>query len=73
MDTKGYKKDTQNEQNEQILYYCKYCDHTSKRQSNYIRHLSTTKHKNNTKGYKKDTQNEQNEQKANMVLELLNA
>jgi len=73
MDTKGYKKDTQNEQNEQILYYCKYCDHTSKRQSNYIRHLSTTKHKNNTKGYKKDTQNEQNEQKANMVLELLNS
>ena len=50
MDTNGYILDTQNEQKGAEKYYCKYCDHTSKRQSNYIRHLATTKHKNNTNG-----------------------
>ena len=73
MDTNGYILDTQNEQKGAEIYYCKYCHHTSKRQSNYIRHLATTKHKNNTNGYTLDTQKEQNEHKAKMVIDLLNS
>ncbi len=52
--------DTENEQNEQSNYFCEKCDYKCIKKSNFIRHLSTDKHKWIQNGYKNE-QNEQNE------------
>lgn len=36
-----------------IIYCCNYCDFSSCKQSNYMAHLLTSKHKKDTKRYKK--------------------
>ena len=57
--------DTKNEQKRATKYYCKKCDYTCSRKSNFDRHISTDKHKWIHMYPQTDTyieQNEQNEQ-----------
>ena len=58
MDTKN----EQNEQNEQILFYCKKCHYKCFKKYNFDRHIGTDKHIRIHFGYNLDTKKEQNEQ-----------
>jgi hypothetical protein len=50
--------DTKNEQKTSTIFWCKKCDYKCSRKSNFIRHVSTDKHRR----IHLDTKNEQNEQ-----------